>query len=464
MLLVNDVAAIAAGLGIAYFLRFVAHISFFHDPLESVIGHYRLLSIVLIPTWLLVLAVFRLYDAELLFGGLTEYARVFNAGTTVIMLVMVILFLFPDLIIARGWLLLAWFLVTGLMGVGRFMARRLVYRLRTRGYLRVPMVIVGANEEGRAVAEQLVSNPTAGVWLAGFVDDHLPEGTEILPGLRVLGGTSALRHIVHQLGIQELTISSSAVSRQSLLEIFHAFGNSGEVKVRLSSGLFEIMTTGLQVKDIGRVPLLSVNRVRLTGAEMMLKTALDYVGATLGLIVLSPLFLLIAILIKRSSPGPVFHRRRVMGVGGKEFEAFKFRTMVADAEQMLEQNPELRAEFEKNHKLKDDPRVTRVGRWLRRTSLDELPQLLNVLRGEMSLVGPRMITRQEVARYGKWGMNLLTVKPGITGLWQVSGRSDVEYEGRVRLDMHYIRNYTVWLDVQILFQTIPAVMRKEGAY
>jgi lipopolysaccharide/colanic/teichoic acid biosynthesis glycosyltransferase len=138
--------------------------------------------------------------------------------------------------------------------------------------------------------------------------------------------------------------------------------------------------------------------------------------------------------------------------------------MVADADKVLEQDPDLKAEFEANFKLKEDPRVTPLGRLLRKTSLDELPQLINVLRGEMSLVGPRMITKEEVSKYGKWDMNLLTVKPGITGLWQVSGRSDVDYDGRVRLDMHYIRNYTVWLDLQILFQTIPAVLRKEGAY
>jgi exopolysaccharide biosynthesis polyprenyl glycosylphosphotransferase len=218
------------------------------------------------------------------------------------------------------------------------------------------------------------------------------------------------------------------------------------------------------VKEIGQVPLLSVNRVRLTGWDLILKKALDLVVATVGLILLLPGFLLAAIVIKRASPGPVFHRRRVIGVNGKEFDALKFRTMVANADALLEQNPELRAQFEENFKLKDDPRITSVGRLLRKTSLDELPQLFNVLRGEMSLVGPRMITSQEIAKYGKWNTNLFTVKPGITGLWQVSGRSDVDYDSRVRLDMHYIRNYTIWLDLQILFQTIPAVLRKSGAY
>jgi len=153
-----------------------------------------------------------------------------------------------------------------------------------------------------------------------------------------------------------------------------------------------------------------------------------------------------------------------VGLGGKLFDAFKFRTMVVNAEALLEQNPALKEAFRQNYKLRDDPRVTRVGRILRRWSLDELPQLFNVLRGEMSLVGPRMLTPEEISRYGRWALNLLTVKPGITGLWQVSGRADLPYSERVRLDLFYIRNYSLWLDLAILAQTIPAVIRKRGAY
>lgn len=464
LLLASDIVAIGLGFIIAYLLRFEAEISVFHASTGSVVGRYSQISIVLIPTWLAILAICRLYDLNLLFGGMQEYARVFNAFTTGTMLVMVANFFADDLVIARGWLLLSWLFVTAFVSVGRFGVRRLVYHMRAQGYFLTTMLIIGANEEGTAIAEQLTSDPSAGIRLLGFVDDNLPKGRVVTSGLRVLGSTDDLRELVFQMGVRELTISSSALNREKLLGIFHAFGNANGVTVRLSSGLFEIMTTGLSVKDIGRVPLLSVNRVRLTGADVVLKATLDYVGAILGLIFLSPVFLAIAIIIKLDSAGPVLHRRRVLGVGGKEFDAFKFRTMVVNADKVLEQNPALNAEFEKNFKLKDDPRTTSVGRFLRKTSMDELPQLINVLRREMSLVGPRMIVAQEIAKYGKWGMNLLTVKPGITGLWQVSGRSDVDYEGRVRLDMHYIRNHTIWLDVQILFQTIPAVLRRKGAY
>ncbi len=150
------------------------------------------------------------------------------------------------------------------------------------------------------------------------------------------------------------------------------------------------------------------------------------------------------------------------GQGKREFDAFKFRTMRIEGNRLL--SPEQRIELEEQGKLKDDPRITRAGNFIRRYSLDELPQLVNVLRGEMSLIGPRMITMPEMAKFGKWQHNLATVKPGLTGLWQISGRSDLSYEERVRLDMHYIRNHSIWLDLQILFQTVPALLSGRGAY
>lgn len=153
-----------------------------------------------------------------------------------------------------------------------------------------------------------------------------------------------------------------------------------------------------------------------------------------------------------------------MGLNGKQFHAYKFRTMVTNGDEVLAQHPELQDELVRNHKLKVDPRVTKIGAFLRKFSLDELPQLFNVLKREMSLVGPRMISPEEVSMYKQFDMNLLTVLPGMTGVWQVSGRSDVSYEERVRLDMYYIRNWSIWLDLQILFQTIPAVIQRRGAY
>jgi lipopolysaccharide/colanic/teichoic acid biosynthesis glycosyltransferase len=232
----------------------------------------------------------------------------------------------------------------------------------------------------------------------------------------------------------------------------------------MSSGLYEIITTGLRVREYAYVPLVCVNKVRLTGTDNLLKTLLDY-GLTLpAMVVIVPIFLLIGVAIKLDSPGPVFYRRRVMGQNNRQFDAFKFRTMHLNGDEILANNKDLLQELNEKRKLKEDPRVTRVGRFLRKYSLDEVPQMFNVLLRDMSLVGPRMIHPDEMKEYNTWGMNLLTVKPGITGLWQVSGRSDLSYAERVRLDMHYIRNWSIWLDLQLLLQTIPAVLRGRGAY
>jgi len=347
----------------------------------------------------------------------------------------------------------------------RFILRRLVYLSRRYGYFMTPAVIVGGNQEGRWLAEQLLSWNTSGLLIVGFVDEIVPPGMNLFRNLHSLGTVDQLDEIIKKYDVKELILASSAISSHNKqLEIFKKYGISSDVCVRMSSGLYEIITTGMTVNEFAYVPLVTINKARLTGLNDGLKFLLDYIITIPGLILLSPLLLLLALIIKLDSPGPVIHRRRVMGMNGKTFDAFKFRSMHINGDQILEAHPELKAELALNQKLKNDPRITRVGRLIRKASIDELPQLFNVLRREMSLVGPRMISPEEVVKYSQWDINLLTVRPGITGLWQVSGRSDVSYEERVQMDMYYIRNWTIWLDFQILLNTIPAVFKGRGAY
>lgn len=194
------------------------------------------------------------------------------------------------------------------------------------------------------------------------------------------------------------------------------------------------------------------------------KLMLDYAVTLPSLLLLAPLFIFLIILIKLDSPGPVFHRRRVLGQDGRIFDAFKFRTMYVNGDEILACYPTLRRELNKNYKLKCDPRVTRVGKLLRKFSLDELPQLLNVLARDMSVVGPRIITPNEISKYGPYSPMLMRVMPGLTGLWQVNGRSNTTYDERVALDMQYISQWSLWLDIKILLWTIPVVLRGDGAY
>jgi exopolysaccharide biosynthesis polyprenyl glycosylphosphotransferase len=461
VLVASDLLALVAAFALASVVRFEALPYFAEYTLQE----YVLLVAFIVPSWLILFGLFRLYDSHVLFGGTQEYALVFNAlllGT--VGLVVLGFFARESFTISRGWLLLASALSYLLVAGARFWVRRAVYALRRQGHLLSPALIVGANQEARALAEQLQVWTTSGLKLVGCVaaagSGDAPEG----PGCRPLGRLIDLDRLVTEHGIEELIVAPTALDREQLVGIFRNYGVDTNVNLRLSSGLFEVMTTGLEVKELAYVPLISVRKARIQGLDAILKRALDYALAVPGLILLSPLLLVIAVAVRRDSPGPAIFRRRVVGSGAREFDAFKFRTMVANGDQVLDKNPQLRQQLASEGKLKGDPRVTRLGRKLRRFSLDELPQLVNVLRGEMSLVGPRMISPPEMAEYGKWGMNLLTVKPGLTGLWQVSGRADVAYDERVRLDMHYIRNWTIWLDLQLLMRTIPAVLRGKGAY
>jgi len=465
-LVIGDATVLLIAFTLAYWLRFTVGITL-HAEIVPYPQDYLILSLYLIPLWLVIFAVFGLYDFNSLLGNITEYGKVVNACTWGMMAVMIYGFFNPEFVIARGWLVFAWLLSMFLVSSFRLIMRRIAYRARRAGYFVMPTVIVGANQEAVALADQLRNSAGSGMEITGFVTvsgSGYHAGDQI-HGIPVLGDLGHLTEILADRHVEEVVVATTAIDGEQLVGISQQLSALPKTRMRLSSGLYEVFTTGMEVATRNSVPLMSLKRLRLNNIETLLKSALDYALILLALPILLPVFVIVALLIKLDSPGPVFYRRRVLGVGGKPFGAFKFRTMYVNGNQILEQFPELKAELAREHKLKNDPRITRVGKLLRRTSLDELPQLLNVILGQMSLVGPRMISPAEHDLYGRMKLNLLTVKPGLTGMWQVSGRSDLKYDERVRLDMYYIRNYSIWLDVQILFfQTIPAVFKGRGAY
>ena len=460
-LLIGDTLAIGAAFWVAYQLRFT--LLPYRAPFSLL--EYQKLVFATIPVWILIFIAFQLYNSNYLLGGLEEYSRAINAVTSGVGALILLGFLRrDDLTISRGWLIISWLAAISLVLLTRFWIRRAIYMLREHGHFLSPTILVGANNEGRALAEQLRDTRTSGLYITGFIDDNLSYGSSVSNGFKVIGNLQDLERIVKKSKIEDVVIAPTALSREQLLNIYRMFNPLPEVKLRLSSGLFEVLNTGLRVKELAYVPLIEVNQTRITGFDAFMKAALDYSVTIPGLVLGSPVLLLLALAVRLDSPGPIIYRRRVMGTNGTQFDAFKFRTMHVNGQEILENYPELKAELNQAYKLKDDPRVTCVGRFLRKFSLDELPQLFNVLFGQMSLVGPRMISPPEMAQYDQWGMNLLTVKPGITGLWQVSGRSDISYEERVRMDMYYIRNWTFWNDLYLLFATLPAVIKKKGAY
>lgn len=473
VLLISDMLMLALAFWLAYFFRFEMGITLSPEVVPSP-EHYLRIIAILIPGWLMLFVIMGLYDYRFLLGGTQEYARAVNAVTSSMMLVIIASFVYSNFYISRAWLVMAWIFSCLFVCVARLILRRMAYLLRHKNYFISPSIIIGTNEEAVALASQLRNSTFSGMSIVGFVqgdtnDDDIATVQKKLSLQSnfepLLGSTEDIESIITKNNISEVIIASTSLTSAQLFHIFQCVSRMPGVNLRLSSGLYEVFTTHLQVNIFGGVPLMSLDPLRLNRAEIIMKWLLDCIVVLICLPILLPIMLFIALLIKLDSPGPILYRRRVLGIGGKEFDAFKLRSMYQNADEILAKFPDLEAELREKHKIREDPRVTRIGRWLRRSSLDEIPQFINVMKGQMSLVGPRMISPGEVSKYGKMYANLLTVKPGMTGLWQVSGRSDLSYEERVALDMHYIRNYSIWSDIQILFfQTPRALLKREGAY
>jgi exopolysaccharide biosynthesis polyprenyl glycosylphosphotransferase len=275
-----------------------------------------------------------------------------------------------------------------------------------------------------------------------------------------------LREIVSELDIERVIVAFSNDSFERTIDLVRSLKNL-EVQVDVVPRLFDLVSPSTEIHTLEGIALLGMPPLHLSRSARLLKRTMDVVLAAAGLVVLAPLLAVIAVLIKLDSPGPVFFRQTRMGSGGDLFRIFKFRSMAADAEERKTELVHLNRHAQpgsdpRMFKIPDDPRITRIGRFLRRSSLDELPQLVNVLKGEMSLVGPRPLILDEDRHVGDWARTRLDLRPGITGLWQVLGRSDIPFDEMVKLDYLYVTTWSLWQDFRLLFRTIPLVLQPRG--
>jgi exopolysaccharide biosynthesis polyprenyl glycosylphosphotransferase len=348
---------------------------------------------------------------------------------------------------------------------------------RRRGGYRQRTVVVGAGSVGQAIAEKLLRRPVHGMSMLGFVDDEPPHLDGVLADVPLLGTVGQLPQLVQRLGIQRVIVAFSRHSHARTVALLTAL-KGVDVQVDVVPRLFDAFGPNVEIHAIDGLPLIGHPKMRPSRAEVTAKRALDLTLSVAGLIALAPLFALITLLIRLDSRGPAIYRAPRVGRGGRRFTQLKFRTMFAAFcdgseyggeraeeafERLLAEHAGLREQYERTHKLDPDPRVTRVGRLLRSTSLDELPQLINVVRGELSLVGPRPVTTGELARYGENVPQLLSVRPGLTGYWQISGRSALRYDERVRLDLAYVSSWSLKLDLKILIKTTTLLTARAGA-
>jgi exopolysaccharide biosynthesis polyprenyl glycosylphosphotransferase len=423
---------------------------------------YAVITLIATPGFLLLFWAYRLYEPRQVLSPVNEFKQVFHGVTAGVVLIFVVDSLF-NLNLARGWALLA--MAAALVAVAgeRLIVRKGLHFLRRRGSDATRTIVLGANHEARTVARTLQREAWLGYRILGFVDDGRPPGEKIAGEHQILGSTTEIKELIDQHGATLVLVAATAFEPARLNRLFWELQDV-DVDLQITSGTIDLIASRMIVQSVAGVPLLYVRRTGMDRAQRTIKRTLDIAGALLGLVFLSPILVGIALWIKRDSPGGVFFRQVRAGRDGRPFTCWKYRTMVVDAEERraalehLSEGPGLL------FKLKEDPRVTRVGRRLRRYSLDELPQFWNVLRGEMSLVGPRPALPSEVEQYDDWVRNRLKVKPGMTGLWQVSGRTETTFSDYVRYDLFYIQNWSLALDLWIMWRTLAAVVRAEGAH
>jgi exopolysaccharide biosynthesis polyprenyl glycosylphosphotransferase len=322
-------------------------------------------------------------------------------------------------------------------------------------------LIVGASEPGVEVAAAIARDLGPVLIVLGFVDDEL--SADALTGLPVLGRVADTARLVREYGCDEVVISLPSSQYDQIERVVYDL-QTLPVRVRVAPDLLKLALVRANVEMLGPVPLIGVREPVIDGVNWAIKRTSDVVLSVLGLAALWPAMLLSAIAIKLDSPGPVLYRQQRVGENCKPFWMLKFRTMVVGADKVADVVAATDGQGHAVYKHRDDPRVTRVGRFLRRTSLDELPQLVNVLHGEMSVVGPRPEQEFIAADYEPWQRQRLSVPPGMTGWWQVSGRSDLPMHLNTQYDLYYIRNYSLWLDLKILWMTLGVVIRGKGAY
>ena len=426
---------------------------------------YVILTALLPLAWIASLGLSRAYEMRFLGLGSEEFKRVSNAAIRLTALVATASYA-AHASIARGYVLVALPVATVLTMLGRYGARKGLSRLRRNGHCLHRLVVVGHQQAVIDLVRTVRREKYAGIEVIGACLDRPSDGALLQrESVPVLGGLDSVVSVIAEHDATAVAVTScDEMSGPALRRMSWELEGTG-VDVLLAPALTDIAGPRIHIRPMAGLPLLHVEEPELSGGRRLLKTVFDRTVALAALVVALPAILAIGLAVRLTSSGPAFFRQTRCGRAGRPFTIYKFRSMRADAESDLEV---LVAHNERSEgllfKIRRDPRVTAVGKFLRRYSLDELPQLLNVVKGDMSLVGPRPPLPSEVAQYGSDVRRRLLVKPGLTGLWQVSGRSDLTWEESVRLDLLYVENWALSLDFMILWKTVFAVVRGRGAY
>jgi exopolysaccharide biosynthesis polyprenyl glycosylphosphotransferase len=444
---------------------------------------YAAVLVFVVPVRLLANAYYDLYRLRGEFSYVDDAGRVFKATAVASLVLVAITFLFRGgtqfraFSYSRAVFVFDFLFALAAYGLLRLAARAAQSAFRRKGINLIPTLVVGRGAQAEMCIREMQARPELGYRVIGVVengriDAGVPEEFE---GVPVVAGVEQLAETIRETRANEVIITDPKISGDLLFDVMMRVGRNRGVEFRIAPSLFNFLPRKTEIDQIGALPMIQLFREPLSGAARVTKRGFDIAVSLAALVLLSPLWLVIAALIKLDSKGGVFYRQERVGMDGRVFLFLKFRTMRADSDDSVHRDYQrkliagrpdtnLGDDARPVYKLRDDPRVTRTGRVLRRLSLDELPQLLNVLRGEMSLVGPRPPIPYEVEAYELWHRKRLDVKPGLTGLWQVSGRNRLSFDEMVRLDLFYIENWSPLLDLKIILRTLPVMLRGDDAY
>lgn len=459
-----DAIVINIAFALAYYLRYNLQFLRAVDPANNV-SYWAFLPFIALLTPLLLITYWQkgLYRAKRKLSTLDEISLIFDGTTTGIILIIVLVFVYQPTFYSRIIFLYTGAFILIFVGGAHWLKIAIFLKWRKRGVGVARLLLIGAGEMARTIMRTVVANPQLGYEIVGFVDDDDLKGKTDIGRFPALGAIDNLSDLLKENKIDEVIVTLPWQYHRKIMSITN-ISERANIRARIVPDIFQMTLSHMDVSQIAGIPLIGVKPYAPNQLDVIIKRAIDFLGALMGLIILSPLMGLIALSIKLESEGPAIFKQERVGKHGKRFGIYKFRSMVDDAEAQKADLERLNEADGPLFKIKDDPRRTRVGRLIRKLSLDELPQLYNVLRGDMSVVGPRPNIPSEVAQYQEWHKRRLEVVPGITGLWAISGRSELTFDEMILLDIYYIENWSLALDMKIALQTIPHIILGTGAY
>jgi len=464
-LVINDIVFLALAFYISYYLRFhtgpIAELNLTYQ-LES---NYFFYSIIFIISAIILFLIYRLYNWDYIYRGSGYYSRIIKGLIINIIVIVLAGYLFDLFTFSRKWILLLLVFSVLFILTSRLIIELVTVRLIRRLNIRSRTVVVGVGENANRIEDSFRKYSMEGDNILGYVDkkSRILKNKKYSRQFNILGYLNDLKDVIYNNEIQRVIISSPEFKYNEMLEILEKIKGI-DVSVLIFPGFFEFSIKRMNMREIAGIPLMQVSNIGFFGFNLFLKNTIDYVLGSIMFLFFIPIYLFVGSAIKINSSGPIFYKQRRYTKDCRVFYMYKFRSMFINADRRLKELEGYNEADGPLFKIKGDPRITKVGRFIRRFSIDELPQIINVLKGELSLVGPRPPLPSEVEKYDEWEMKRMNVKQGITGLWQISGRSELSFEEMARLDLYYIQNWSIEMDIKVLLKTIPTVLFGRGAY